>query len=122
MASRGKVTATLLEQPYNFIKMALLKPSSDGKFFGKPIVLMYTTGASPSETISIYRWKSQIPALLGRIKTKRSDNVGSYVRAAVGPYLKGGKGTFELRGKYTMYSVCFKLTRTRQEVNGFPKR
>ena len=41
-------------------------------------------------------------------------------RILVGSVLTGGKATFELTNGYSVYSVCFKLVRSRQKVGGYP--
>ncbi len=119
--SGSQISVTLNDYPFSGRMSASLKPTSDGKFAPRPLVLMCTTGGWYGEQINVYREVSK------KQKFFRSLKVEDYVyykgmalaRSIASSVLVGGKGTFEITNGSAIYSVCFSLAKRRQNVNGY---
>ncbi len=109
------------ETPFQGDRVASIKPSSDGKYRGEPILLMQTVGYG-NEYVNKVTWKG------GKIVARKRIPIVKYVGymgyglslARIKSILGGGKHTFELSNGGEIYGVCLKATRTRQRVNGYP--
>lgn len=101
--------------------VASIKPSSDGKFHGEPILLMNTVGFG-DEYVNKVTWKN------GQIVATKRLPVAKYVGymgyglslIRIKGVLQGGKHTWELSNGGDVYGVCLQATRKRQRVNGYP--
>ena len=115
------IVISVKETKYEGKRVASIKPSSDGKYFGEPILLMNTVGYG-DEYLNKVTWKN------GKIVAKTRIRVAKYVGymgyglslIRIKKVLKGGKHTWELSNGGNVYGVCLKATRTRQRVNGYP--
>jgi hypothetical protein len=111
-------------QQYNFkgAQVASIKPSSDGKYFGEPILLMGTISYG-NEYVNIRRYTKG-----GKLRSMKRIPIVKYVGykgyglslARIKGLLNGGKATFELSNGGDIYGVCFSLVRKRQVRNGYP--
>jgi hypothetical protein len=101
--------------------VASIKPSSDGKYFGEPILLMNTVGYG-NEFVTKNTWKNG--KVVASVKLPVVKYVGymgyglSLIR--IKGVLKGGKHTWDLTNGGEIYGVCLKAIRTRQRINGYP--
>ena len=115
------ITISVKEQKFARKPVASIKPSSDGKYRGEPILLMNTVGYG-NEYVTKNTWKNgQIVASVKIPVVKYVGYMGyglSLVR--VKNVLKGGKHTWDLTNGGEIYGVCLNATRTRQRVNGYP--
>ncbi len=110
----------LREYPYAGAQVASIKPASDGKYRGEPILLMATMQYG-GEYVNIIRRSN------GKIRSRRRIPVVKYVShrgqalslARLQGVLRGGKATFELSNGGSVYGVCFDLVRRRQFANGY---
>jgi hypothetical protein len=110
----------LKEFKFSRSMVASIKPSSDGKYRGEPILLMASVGYP--EYVNIVRWAGN------RIRSARRIPVVKYVSykgyglslARLRSVLTGGRHTFELSNGGDLYGVCFNAVRQRQSVNGYP--
>jgi hypothetical protein len=101
--------------------VASIKPSSDGKYRGEPILLMNTVGYG-NEYVNKVTWKN------GQIVATKRLPVAKYVGymgyglslIRIKGVLQGGKHTWELSNGGDVYGVCLQATRKRQRVNGYP--
>lgn len=118
------IGAIVTERKFTGNRGASIKPVSDGKYAPKPLILMASPGVNLSEDqISLLKFKK------GKLQSRRVLKYakalyykGMFLSSALlDGVLKGGKGTFEIANDDLMYSVCFKLERKRQSVNGYPK-
>jgi len=115
------IVLSVRETPFQGDRVASIKPSSDGKYFGEPILLMQTVGYG-KEYVNKVTWKG------GKIVARKRIPIVKYVGymgyglslARIKSILGGGKHTFELSNGGDIYGVCLKATRTRQRVNGYP--
>jgi hypothetical protein len=116
------VSVALQEFPFKRDQAASIKPSSDGKYRGEPILLMQTI-AYGSEYVNIRQY-----AKSGKLRSARRIPIIKYVGyrglslslARLRGLLNGGKATFELTNGSDIYGVCFSLARRRQVRNGYP--
>ncbi len=120
-----KIGVILKAKAYSGNIRAALKPSSDGKFFPQPIMLMATTGYSfiSGEYMRAVFFKR------GRVSRTLKLNRGDYIyyrgtvfrREPVGKLMSGGRAVLEMvnNGNATAYGVCVSLNRRRQEFNGY---
>jgi hypothetical protein len=117
------ISIAVKESPFKGKKVASIKPSSDGKYYGEPILLMETVGWG-GEYVNKVTWKG------GRIVATKRLPIVKYVSyrgyglslARIKGILNGGKHTFELSssGSDEVYGVCLKAVRARQRINGYP--
>ena len=115
------IVLSVKESKFQGKPVASIKPSSDGKYRGEPILLMNTVGYG-GEYVNKVTWKN------GKIVTTTRLPVVKYVGyrgyglslIRIKNVLKGGKHTWELSNGGDVYGVCLKATRTRQRVNGYP--
>ena len=115
------IVLSVRENPFKGDKVASVKPSSDGKYRGEPILLMQTIGYG-GEYVNKVTWKN------GRIVARKRIPIVKYVGymgyglslARIKTLIGGGKHTYELSNGSDIYGVCLKATRTRQRVNGYP--
>jgi hypothetical protein len=120
VASGFKVRFALREYRYGGSEVATIKPSSDGKYRGEPILLMGTIQYG-GEYVRVFRRQG------ARIRSKRVLPVVKYVShrgqslslARLNGILGGGQATFELTNGGYLYGVCFDLIRRRQFANGY---
>lgn len=104
-------------------KASTVKPTSEGKFAPRPLFLLNTTGGFGygSEEMNVVRWSNRRP----RVSNVRIEDYVPYrglylARAVADRHLRGGGwATVELLGNSSAYSVCFRMARTRQRVNGY---
>ncbi|MEY4668025.1 MAG: hypothetical protein RL518_724 [Pseudomonadota bacterium] len=115
------ITLSVKEQKFSRKPVASIKPSSDGKYFGEPILLMNTVGYG-NEFVTKNTWKDgRIVAAVKLPVVKYVGYMGyglSLIR--IKNVLKGGKHSWDLTNGGEIYGVCLKATRTRQRVNGYP--
>ena len=115
------IQISVKEQKFSRKPVASIKPSSDGKYFGEPILLMNTVGYG-NEYVTKNTWKDG--KIVASVKLKVVKYVGymgyglSLIR--IKGVLKGGKHTWDLTNGGEIYGVCLKATRTRQRINGYP--
>ncbi len=115
------IVLSVRENPFKGDKVASVKPSSDGKYRGEPILLMQTIGYG-GEYVNKVTWKN------GRIVAQKRIPIVKYVGymgyglslARIKNLIGGGKHTYELSNGSDIYGVCLKASRTRQRVNGYP--
>jgi hypothetical protein len=99
---------------------ASIKPASEGKYRGEPILLMSSVQYGSEYVNIIQRSK-------GKVVARRRIPIVKYVShrgqslslARLRGMLRGGKATFELSNGGAIYGVCFDLTRRRQFANGY---
>jgi hypothetical protein len=113
------------EYRYQGSRIASIKPASDGKYRGEPILLMGTMQYGGEYVNIIQRGKRGI-------RLRRRVPVVKYVfhrghtlslarlRGVLRGVLRGGRATLELSNGGAVYSVCFALERRRQIANGYP--
>lgn len=115
------VRLAMQEVPFSGSQIASIKPSSDGKYRGEPILLMGTISYG-GEYATITKRKG------GKVRSRSRIPVVKYVSykgrslslARLRGKLRGGKATVELSNGGFIYGVCFKLERRRQVRNGYP--
>ncbi len=114
--------AGLDDDLYSGSRKASIKPTSEGRFAPRPLILMATMGGcfTGSENIKVVTWSKRGPKETGNIKVVDcvfwQGNVLS--RAPIGG-LNGGKANYTLTNGYSAYNVCFSQSRTRQRANGY---
>lgn len=121
-AKTFSVRIGLKEYPFEGDMASSIKPSSDGKYRGEPILLMSSIAHYGKEYINIVSWKG------GRIASSKRIPVVKYVDykdkalslARIKGFLNGGKATFEISDGGYVYGVCFSAVRKRQTANGYP--
>lgn len=104
---------------------ASIKPVSDGKFAPRPLLLVESMGYSfygSGETLTLIPWKGNKP---GKAKAMKIQDYVTYhgyrlARVVADGILKGGNATFEVSNGSEIGSVCVKLVRARQRINGYP--
>ncbi len=114
------IRVALREYNYPGSQVASIKPASDGKYRGEPILLMGTMQHG-GEYVNIIRRSN------GKVRSRRRIPVVKYVShrgqalslARLQGVLRGGKATFELSNGGAVYGVCFSLERRRQFANGY---
>jgi hypothetical protein len=108
---------------YNGNMAASIKPISDGKYAPQPLLLMSSLGGfnPQGQWVDVVRWSKKGPKTLKRLEVKDYAfwRGLSLIRVPIGSVLNGGRATFEYTNGSRAYSVCFKLTRTRQKRNGY---
>jgi hypothetical protein len=116
------ITVALKEYKFTGAKVASIKPSSDGKYKGEPILLMGSIDYG-NEYVNIVGWKGNKIASNRRIPVVKYVGYKGYSLslARLKGYLNGGKFTFELSNGGDVYGVCFSAVRRRQVTNGYPK-
>jgi hypothetical protein len=115
------ISISVKEQPYSRKPVASIKPSSDGKYFGEPILLMNTVGYG-NEVVTKNTWRN------GRIVASATLPVVKYVGymgyglslIRIKEVLQGGNHTWDLTNGGEIYGVCLQAVRKRQRVNGYP--
>ena len=105
-------------------RAASIKPKSDGKYAGKPIVLMAALsafGSSGGQSIRAQTFNALgIPRTY--FTTRQIDFIfynGVFARAPISGALRGGRVNFEYISGDSIYSVCFSGSATRQNINGY---
>ncbi len=109
------------EFPYTGSDVASIKPISEGKYRGEPILLMGSIQYG-NEYVNLIRRTGQ------RVRSRQRLPVVKYVYhrghslslARLRGVLNGGKATFELSNGGYIYGVCFSLVRRRQTANNYP--
>jgi hypothetical protein len=114
------ITLSLKEFKFSGAMVASIKPSSDGKYKGEPILLMASIG-SP-EYVNIVSWRNKKIASSRRIPVVKYVGYKGYglSLARLRGVLNGGRATFELSNGGDIYGVCFTAVRRRQSANGYP--
>lgn len=115
------IIISVKQSKYQGRPVASIKPKSDGKYFGEPILLMNTVGFG-GEYVNKITWKN------GQIVATKRLPVAKYVGymgyglslIRIKGALQGGKHTWELSNGGDVYGVCLQATRKRQRVNGYP--
>jgi hypothetical protein len=115
------IVLSVKESKYQGKPVASIKPSSDGKYFGEPILLMNTVGYG-DEYVNKVTWKNGKIVATTRLPVVKYVGYMGYGLSLIRikGALKGGKHTWELSNGGEVYGVCLKATRTRQRVNGYP--
>lgn len=115
------IEISVKEQKFFGKPVASIKPSSDGKYRGEPILLMNTAGYG-GEYVDKITWKNGQIAATTRIPVVKYVSYMGYglSLARIKKVLKGGQHTWQITNGGTIYGVCLKATRTRQRVNGYP--
>jgi hypothetical protein len=122
LGSGVTLKATFRERRYTGSRAASIKPVSDGMFAPSPLLMM--SSLYSREAITQSRWSRA-----GKLQRKTPVRIENYVyyrglsltRSVVTNLLRqGGKATFDLSNGERAYSVCFKMQRIRQRVNGYP--
>jgi len=118
--SSFQITLSLKEFKFKGAMVASIKPSSDGKYKGEPILLMGQVG-SP-EYVNVVSWRNKKIAGQRRIPVVKYVGYKGYSLslARLNGVLNGGKATVELSNGGDIYGVCFTMVRRRQSVNGYP--
>jgi hypothetical protein len=124
--ARGyRIRAGFKSYEYKGSKRATLKPASEGRYRGRPIILMESLGWSGSkERLNIYRFDKK-----GKLKRKKTFTVPSYVfhrgmrltRTPVSSEIDGKQATVELTNGKSSYAVCFTMAKKRQYANGYKR-
>lgn len=122
-ANGFKVTLTAAPLVHRGSKAATVKPTSDGKFAPRALFLLNTTGGFGygSEQMNVVRWSNRKP----RVSNVRIEDYVPYrglylARAVAESHVRGGgRATVELLGNSSAYSVCFRMVKARQRVNGY---
>jgi|LauGreDrversion4_2_1035121.scaffolds.fasta_scaffold18625_1 hypothetical protein len=115
------IQISVKEQKFSRKPVASIKPSSDGKYFGEPILLMNTVGYG-NEFVTKNTWRGG--KVVASVKIPVVKYVGyrgyglSLIR--IKNVLKGGKHTWDLTNGGEIYGVCLQAVRKRQRVNGYP--
>lgn len=121
-ANGFSLLVSLQEFRFKGAQVASIKPASDGKYYGEPILLMGTVSYG-NEYVNIRTY-----AKAGKLRSQRRIPIVKYVGyrgyglslARLRGLLNGGKATFELSNGGDVYGVCFSLVRKRQVRNGYP--
>jgi hypothetical protein len=109
------------EYTYQGSRVASVKPASDGKYRGEPILLMASTQYGGEYVTIIQRGKRGVRSRLRIPVVKYVFHRGHTLSLArLRGALRGGRATFELSSGAAVYSVCFALERRRQVANGYP--
>jgi len=116
-----KLRVAVREYRYGGSEVASIKPVSEGKYRGEPILLMGSIQFG-NEYVNLIRRAGQ------RVRSRRRLLVVKYVYhrghslslARLRGVLNGGKATFELSNGGYIYGVCFSLVRRRQTANNYP--
>ncbi len=117
--SGAVLKASLREKKYSGSKAASIKPKSDGMYRNEPILLMSSVGGS--EYFNVYSWTGEKSSGQKLAVAKYAYYRGlSLALGRLKGLLNGQQATFELTNDYSMYSVCFRRTASRQAVNGYP--
>lgn len=112
------------EESYSGGREAALKPESEGRYSPRPIVMMNYLSSTCGNRIDVVSWRK------GKVISREELQVYSLLKythmvlalALVDPVIpRAGSASFELSNGRTSYGVCFKLQRTRQNKNGYPK-
>jgi len=119
-----KLKLSTLPIKYVGSKAASLKPIAEKKYFPKALFLVHSAGfgggLSSPERMNLVKF-SKGKVSLSKIKIEdyvlyRGNNLA---RAVAERYLSGGNGVVEMQTDYSTYSVCFKLIKRRQKMNGY---
>ena len=115
------IVISVKESKYQGKRVASIKPASDGKYYGEPILLMNTVGYG-DEYVNKVTWKKGKVATTTRLPVVKYVGYRGYGLSLirVKNVLKGGKHTWELSNGGEVYGVCLNATRTRQRINGYP--
>lgn len=116
-----KLRVAVKEYRYRGSEVASIKPVSEGKYRGEPILLMGSIQFG-NEYVNLIRRAGQ------RVRSRQRLLVVKYVYhrghslslARLRRVLNGGKATFELSNGGYIYGVCFSLVRRRQTANNYP--
>lgn len=116
-----KLRVAVKEYRYGGSEVASIKPVSEGKYRGEPILLMGSIQFG-NEYVNLIRRAGQ------RVRSRQRLPVVKYVYhrghslslARLRGVLNGGKATFELSNGGYIYGVCFSLVRRRQTANNYP--
>lgn len=105
-------------------RAASIKPNSDGKFAPRPLYLMATTGGfGGNERINVVKFSKNKPGSPKKVRVEDYVYYRGYTlaRAVADSTLRmGGKANVELQSDNAVYSVCFRMSKSRQKVNGYP--
>lgn len=116
------IVISVKETKYEGKRVASIKPSSDGKYHGEPILLMNTVGYG-DEYVKKVTWKNGKIVATTRLPVVKYVGYMGYGLSLIRikNVLKGGSHTWELsNGGNSVYGVCLKAVRKRQRVNGYP--
>ncbi len=116
------VFVSLQEYRFKGEQASSIKPASDGKYRGEPILLMGTVSYG-NEYVNIRQYTKA-----GKLRFARRIPIVKYVGyrglslslGRLRGLLNGGNATFELTNGGDIYGVCFSLVRKRQVRNGYP--
>lgn len=140
------IRSRVFTETYSGRTSSSIKPASEGKFNGKPLILMSTLGWN--ESISVVQWSRGIPLrstavpvdgsdrvywqglvlarapidrlLSGRARATKRRGQGGNNSSKPGAVQVGQRATFELYSPEKSYGVCLRVNRSRQRVNGYP--
>lgn len=127
LAQDSEITIGAVPIVYRGSKASSIKPESDGKFAPRALFLMATTGGYSwtsgdvgTEKLNVVRWSRGSPSSRSlKVEDLVSWRGHQLARVIAEPVLRGGRGTVELQSRVGVYSVCFRLVKSRQRLNGY---
>lgn len=118
------MTVAARDNDYNGGMASALKPRSDGRFAPRALFLMTSTGGGyygfgAGEHVNVVRWRKGKPGIMELPVEDYVYYRGKMLaRVVAEPAMGGGRGTVEIHGS-GLYSVCFSLSKFRQNLNGY---
>jgi hypothetical protein len=115
------IRLAMREHQFQGARVASIKPASDGKYRGEPILLMGAVQYG-GEYVNVVRRSRAGVRSTRRIPVVKYVSYKGYTLslARLRNVLRGGRATFELTNGGLIYGVCFELRRRRQVANGYP--
>jgi hypothetical protein len=103
---------------------AAIKPKSDGGIFpGQALLLAGPVGGTDAG-VRLAKFRGERRTSLQELATPSQGGFifyrgNSYWRRPISKYLSGGRGTFYISGQGAGYPLCVRLSRVRQNLNGY---
>ena len=121
LAKGFSIRFAMQEYKFQGARVASIKPASDGKYRGEPILLMGAVQYG-GEYVNVIRRSRRGVRSRRRIPVVKYVSYKGYLLslARLRGILRGGHATFELTNGGLVYGVCFALQRRRQVANGYP--